>query len=733
MPKAICFNPGTNGGKDMTTANPVSDISEKIAAALRNNDLENIADDSPYIACLFPLLRALGWKNVVRELIEALPHFAKTIDLVDLRNILVEIGYESSPMVTRMGQVRPELYPCLFVTDTGELFVLLERQGGMVEYFDGQRKQTLQNKAASLNFPGTAYLITDKHNELLNKNTQDNWFQLLASRFRKLIIHLFGMTFIINLVALFVPLVIMLIYDKVIGAKSIEALPMIVSGAALLIVADLVMRYFRANLLGRVAGRMDYLIGVETFKKILYMPPLNIEQSSIHTQLSLLKQFDAVRDFFTGQTVSIVLELPFVLLFLGVIAILAGPVAFIPVAMMAVYVVAGIMLIPRINRKVIRAGLGRTTKQRMIMQSLAGRKEINAIGGEDVWRQRFREISGDAVMANYETFILNTLMNNFAQAIMSLGALAVLSLGTLQVIEGSMTIGALIATMALVWRVLAPLQSIFLAISRLQQTIKSMRQINQLMKLPEERTTASTGLVLPEIEGHIWLNSISFRYGAQQNPALLGVSLSIEPGELVAIVGHTGSGKSTLLKMIAGMYVPQGGTIMIDGLDLRQLNIIELRRKIAYVPQQTQVFHGTIAQNMRLADGLATDEDLRSAAEKAGILTDILALPEGFDTRLTDNASEHYPPGFLRALSIARALVSNSRIILFDEPGASLDYPSDQRFIQQLKGLKRRRTVVMVSHRPSHIRLADKVILLERGMVKYIGEPEKAISILMQG
>lgn len=708
------------------------DISEKFAQALRNNRLNEERFESPYVACLCPLLRALGWKNVVRELIEALPHFANEIDLVDLRNILVEISYESTPLETTIDQVRAELYPCLFVAKNGDVFVLLGRQDGVIEYFDGQLQQPQKAEIDRLNIPGTAYLFTDRHSITRQDQRQEDWFQTLVGRFRKLIVHLFGMTFIINLVALSVPLVIMLIYDKVIGAKSLDALPMILSGAAILIVADLVLRYFRANLLGHVAGRMDYLIGVETFKKLLYMPALNIEQSSIHAQLSQLKQFDAVRDFFTGQTVSVLLELPFVILFLLVIAVLVGHVAFVPIVMIVIYIVAGFLLIPRINRKVLRAGYARTTKQRMLLQSLAGRKEIKAIGGESVWRQRFRESSGDAVLANYQTFVLNSTMSSFSQAIMSLSALAVLSLGALQVIDGNMSVGALIATMALVWRVLTPLQGVFLAISRIQQTIKSMRQINQLMKIPEERNNASTGLVLPGIQGRVWLNSVSFRYGVQHNPALMGVSLAIELGELVAIVGHTGSGKSTLLKLIAGMYVPQGGAIMIDGLDLRQLNIIELRRKIAYVPQETKVFHGTIAQNMRLADGLAKDEDLHLAAEKAGILDDILALPEGFDTRLTDNATEQYPPGFLRALSIARALVSNSQIILFDEPGASLDFDSDQRFIQQLQSLKGQATLIMVSHRPSHIRLADKAVMLDSGMVKFMGDPEKAISILLQ-
>ncbi len=725
----------TGLNSDKTNVLP-QDISEKIAAALRNDKLDEVSSDSPYVACLFPLLQALGWKNIRRELIEALPHFASDLDLVDLRNILVEIGYESTPLVTTANKIPAELYPCLFLARNDDVYVLIEDEDETIKCFNAKTKTTQSVAKEALNLKGTAYLFTDKHSSY-NSGGQisqtDNWFRLLTERFRKLITHLFGMTFMINLITLMVPLVIMLIYDKVIGAKSLEALPMILSGAALLIAADLVLRYLRARLLGVVAGRMDYLIGVETFKKLLYLQPLSIERSTIHAQLAQLKQFDSVRDFFTGQTASIVLELPFVILFLLVIAMIAGYIAVVPVVMIIIYCIAAVLLMPRIARKVMQAGMARTNKQRMLLQSLSGWKEIKAVGGENVWKQRFREISGEAVMANYETFVLNTIMSNFAQAIMNLSALVVLSLGALSVIDGEMSIGALIATMALVWRVLTPLQSLFLALSKFQQTFKSMRQINQLMKMPEEKKNINSGLVLSNMQGHIWLNSISFRYGANQNPALMGVSVTIEPGEMVAIVGHTGSGKSTLLKMIAGMYMPQGGTIMIDGLDLRQLNINELRRNIAYVPQETKVFHGTIAQNMRLANGLATDEELHRAAEKAGILDDILALPKGFDTRFSDNALTQYPPGFLRALSIARALVTTSKIILLDEPGASLDFESDKRFIQQLQTLKRRSTLVMVSHRPSHIRLADKVILLERGRVKFIGDADKAVSILMGG
>jgi ATP-binding cassette subfamily C protein/ATP-binding cassette subfamily C protein LapB len=201
---------------------------------------------------------------------------------------------------------------------------------------------------------------------------------------------------------------------------------------------------------------------------------------------------------------------------------------------------------------------------------------------------------------------------------------------------------------------------------------------------------------------------------------------------MVAICGSTGAGKSTMIKLIAGMYRPQAGSLSIDDMDIRQLNAMDLRRSISYIPQEVRMFHGTIAQNLRLNNVLATDQELRIAAEQAGIIDNILRLPDGFETRIGDNTSEHLPPGFLRGLSMARAFVNPAQILLLDEPGASLDEESDQRLISQLKKLKGERTIVMVSHRPSHIRLADKAVLLEQGSVQLAGPADAVVAKLLE-
>lgn len=707
-------------------------FSERLAEALRDDDLENFHDESPYASCIIPLLKELGWHNYARELLEALPHFSERLDLVDLRNILVTLGYESSARKTRVMDIKPELYPCLFVSDDGEVRVLLNREGYKVTSFNAQTEEYETIRPTSLG--GTAYVFTDTHpsHGISDSNTGDTWFTTLLNRFRRLIVHLLAMTCLINIVALSVPLFVMVIYDKVIGSKSIETLPYIIAGVAVLLITDLGLRYLRAQLLGSVAGRIDYLIGTETFRQLIFLPPVFTERSTVAAQLSRLKQFDSVRDFFTGPNAAMTLEIPFAILFIGVIAILAGWIAVIPIVVVIGYIIFGLFWLPYTSAKVVQSGFAKTNKQRMLMQSMDGRKEIKSIGGESVWWERFRENSGEAVMANYHTFVASSILNSVSQTMMTLAGAATIGFGTLMVINGEMSIGALIATMALVWRVLSPLQGAFLSFFKFQQLSKSIKQINQLMTLQVEQHSGQSSLLLSQLKGQIKVERVSFRYSPDDDPALLGVSFDVQPGEMVAICGNTGAGKSTLIKLIAGMYRPQAGSFSIDELDIRQLNAMDLRRAISYVPQITHMFHGTIAQNMRLNNVLATDQDLRRAAEEAGVLDDIMALPEGFDTRIGDNTGDHMPPGFMRALSMARAFVNPAQILLLDEPGASLDDESDQRLIKQLHKLKGKHTIIMVSHRPSHIRIADKAVLMEHGSVQFTGDSETVVKMMLE-
>ena len=424
------------------------------------------------------------------------------------------------------------------------------------------------------------------------------------------------------------------------------------------------------------------------------------------------------------------LELPFVLFFIAVLALLAGEIAYVPVVMVVVYIVLSIFWYPGLSKDLKYAGQARTAKQRMLMDTFLGMRELKALGAESAWKENFREVSGQAMAASYKTTMKHSVINSVSQSLMTLAGIAVLTIGTLKVMNGDITIGVLIAVMALLWRVLSPLQGICLAMLQIDQVAQSIKQLNQLMKLNTEVIHSKTELMMPDIEGRIKFDRVSFRYGPKSDAALMGAAMDIEANEFVAIVGENGSGKSTILKLIAGMYRAQSGVLSIDGTDVRQFNAVDLRRLIAYVPQKPSLFKGTIAQNLRLTNPLATNEDIVSAVKEADVLDAIEALPEGFNTVVGDSKSAKLSASLVHGICLARAYIRHAPILLMDEPAESLDMVSDRRLIKQLNERKGKQTIVMVSHRPSHIELADRVVVMQEGMVKGIGTPEEVMKAL---
>ncbi len=703
---------------------------ERLATALRDEELGMFHAASPFAACLMPLLQALRWHGISRDVAEALPHFAETLDLIDLRNVLVSLGYESTAGKTSLSKLDPRLLPCLWVGRDGTVCVLTGVTDGGFQAFDGRTRLyvTLLRDASR----GTAFYFTeiDASRDDATGVAEANWFGKLIRRFKSQIFQLLAITFFLNILAMVVPIYIMVVYDKVIGAKAPESLMPLFIGVVMALVADGVLRHLRAKSMGALAGRLDYLLGVEAFGRIIGLPPLFTERSTIGAQTSRLKEFENIRELFLGPLATIFLEVPFTVLYIVVIALLGGPIAVIPVALIGAFTVFGIIWFPKMRRVGAASAKAQTTKITFLAETMRHLQSIKFGSNRDVWRERYRAISSQAVAAQNTVANVAVISQTFAHLLMFIAGIGVLWGGTLRILTGDMSLGAMIAVMALVWRVLSPLQAGFLAFTKLQQVMAGVRHINGLMGLKPETQKGGSGLLTRRIEGRISLNRVSFRYGPESDPALLGVSLAIEPGEMVAVTGSNGSGKSTVLKMIAGLYAPQGGTLAIDGTDIRQIDPLELRRIVAYVQQTPALFHGTVAQNLRMSDPTACDSQLAKAAAEVGILSTILSMPEGFDTKLSDAKRDHLPIGFFQRLVVARALVRESPILLMDEPATALDDEGDRMLVDLLGRLKGTCTMLMISHRPSHIRLADKAIVLDKATVVHFGTPDEALDLM---
>lgn len=705
---------------------------EPLAEAMRQGRMGAFQAVSPFAACLMPLLTALGWQGDPRHIVEALPHFAADLDLDGLRNVLIELSFVTKPHDGRLDGVDPRLLPCLHVDDAGRPRVVLESIDGAVRVFDGVQRQEIQLRAAGIS--GTTYFIepAEVQEEIGPRKT---FLGTIVQRFSGVAMQLGLITLFNNILALGFPLFALMIYDKVIGGQSRELVAYLLAGIGLTFVFDLVLRMLRSRMLAYMGARVERLVAIATLKHLLRLPVGYTESAPIGTQLARLKEFETVREFFTGPLAGVAFDLPFLFVFLLVIAWLGGPLVLVPLLLGLLILLLGYASQYVQSNAMQRVASSQAARHGLTVEIVSNLESIKQSGGAAIWLERYRAASAAAAVDSRRVQMVSGLLNAVSQTLMMLTGMIVLAWGAMRITEGSMSVGALVATMALSWRALAPLQLGLTALTRLGQIRLGMAQIDRLLQLRTELSDRPGPAVVQRVfRGAVTLNRVSLRYRPDAEPALLGVDLVLRPGEMIGITGHTGSGKSTILKVMAGLYQAQAGAVLLDGLDIRQMTPHELRNAVTYAPQNRHLFHGTIAQNLRLAAPTASDDDLKAALAEAGALNEILALPDGLHTGLGDHAAaRQLSTGLLQRISLARVYLRPSAVLLFDEPGQWLDELGDAALIESLQRRKGKQTIVIVTHRPSHLTFCDRVLLMENGRIVDTRSPAKAAAMTSQG
>ncbi|VUD46866.1 Leukotoxin export ATP-binding protein LtxB [Thalassocella blandensis] len=688
------------------------DIIDKIV----QGDSNSLREYSHYAGALMPLLVVLDSNIKPREIAESLPYYDFEFDLSALLSILARLGYKSD-IKNIKKTIPPEFAPCLFETSSGELYVIYKIEGSKCIYYDVTNDQT---KFDDLNVTGKAYILEKNTETVAESLDGESWFWTLSRRFKSLTKQLLGISFVLNLTTLSVPLFVMFVYDSVIAKKNLDVLPMLVIGIALVLGVDVFLRMIRSRILALPAGRLEYLLSTESLKQILSLPSAMTERSSVTLQLSRLRLYDSIREFFTGPTALLALELPFIPIYLFTLYFLGGTIVTVPLLLIAALVLIGLFMLPKLKLAMDQAAKSRNEKEQILLETLNGVSEIKAMAEEEGWMRRIREVSAKSIKSTLSASQMQMIASNITQSLNMIAAVIVLGMGASKVMTQEISIGALIAIMAILWRVTGPIQSVFMAYVQFDQIKRGIRGLDDLMLLKKERVSDLSSLHKREYKGKISFERVFFRYHPQSDPVLTGANFDIEENELVVIAGENGSGKSTIMKLLCGMYYAQSGNILIDGTDIRQLNVNELRRVIGYVPQHPRLFTGNILSNLRLSDILATDEQLIESTKHAGIYKDIMAMKNGFKTKMGERAATDLSSSLQRGICIARAFLRDSPILLFDEPGATQDKNYLNQFLKQIQVLKGKKTIVIISHIPQIIKAADKVIVMERGTVKKV-------------
>lgn len=701
-------------------------VRDGLAEALRQDEMGQFEQASDFAACLMPLLNALGWVPDSDALLRALPHVAERIDLIDFRNVLAELGYVSVRHKGSALGIDPRLTPCLFVTESGVPLVILSRKRGEVTSFDSRTREIVRFRASRV--VGYYYTFArDAADE--DGAAQDASF--VGSLFRRFHreVTLVAITSVIgSLFGVIVPIFVMTVYDSVIPAASPSSLYWLLPGVALALFVDFCLRQIRGASVAHIAGRVDFLLSTEVFRKILSLPPTGTEGNTLGAQLARFRGFQGVRDIMNSPVTTLVLELPLIITSIIVIAVIAQPIVMVPLIGLLLIALIGAMFVPAIQRAERRAAAARAARDELATEVIAKQRSVRATVLGSAFMERLRPLSARTALERNSAARLNTTLQSLLHGVLMATGLMTLFFGAEAVIDQRMTTGALVASMALVWRILVPAQIGCQSLPRLVQMRGTITQIDRLMRAKSEDASTDTRVADHRFTSSIAVRRVSVRYGQEADPALLAVSLDVKPGEMIALVGQSGSGKSTLLKVMAGLLRAQAGTVSFGGVEMRHLGPVEHRRNVGYLSQTTDLFHGTIAQNLRLSRPDAPFQTLRDACDRAGVLDEIESLPEGFDTVIGDEKSVSLSESFQQKLSIARIWLKDSPVMLLDEPAQNLDAIGDEALTRELKALKGHRTMFFVTHRPSAMRMADRVFELNQGRVTEVKRDSLSIS-----
>ena len=678
-------------------------------------------DDRSEIArCISPLLDGLGWRGDPSLLRAALPHLPDEMGVIELMNTMANLKFEGREFSTRMDEIDSRMLPCLFVTSQGHARVVLARSTEGLLIFNGRSGEYQQIKGSGS--VGRAILFRQMRmggDSFLKP--QRNWFRGVFARFNRITALVLLTSFIITVLAMLSPVFIMTVYDKVLSAKSTDVMIAVGIGIAIYIFADMGFRLIRGRLLNFMSVRLGNIIGNEVLRRILFLPPAFTETANLGAQVSRIRDFETVREFLSGSSAATIFELPFLFILVGGMFVIAGSLAWVPVAAIALFAIFAVIILPFVREANGEAAQAGADKQAFVVEMLSHLRSVKLTGSVDRWQERFRTLSAEASMGTYRTAVVSSLVGGVSHVLVMGAGLATMTIGVTHVMAGSMTTGALIASMILVWRILAPLRTGLATLTQIGRIRKSIDQVDRLMNMRLEQQLDTHVSLSSELRGQVAFSNVSIRYSQDAPPALVGINFNIEPGQTVVIVGHDGSGKSTILKLILGLYQPQAGRIMLDGLNVRQMDPVLLRHSVSYASQANHFFYGSVAQNLRLAAPNATDEELQDAIWKAQVADDIASLPEGIDTRIGDHNIAQLSSSMRRRLNIARVFLRKPNLMLFDEPDAGLTEFEIGNLVAAMQFIKGHGSIFIATHSDAFLDIADQAIWLEGGRIRMMG------------
>ncbi len=576
-------------------------------------------------------------------------------------------------------------------------------------------------------FSGGVLIAKSRRQQRDEKNVKKtDWFWSSLSQSKWTYAQVILAAAVSNFLGLSTSLFIMVVYDRVVPNQAIESLIALTIGVIIALAFDFIIKTLRANFIDRAGKRADSRMSKIIFNQLMSMNLASRNDRS-GALASTVRDFESLRDFFTSATLVAIVDLPFIFLFIYIISLIGGPLAIVPLACVPIVIILGLVVQPFLAKLSLQGMKSGMSKQGVLVETLTGLETIKATGSGGLMRKRFQEATNEQSDHGFKTRTLTQFAINSSASVQQFAQIAIIFYGVFLIQDGIVTMGALIAVVILAGRTLAPLTQLANALTRVNSARTSFKAINELMKRPKDRDDNDNPLSRPNLTGEIEFKNVTFSYPGAKEPTLRDLSFKIKSGEKVAILGKMGSGKSTIARLIAGLYEPDVGSILIDGVDLRQIDQADIRRNVGFMLQDTWLFSGSIKENIQMGFVQYSDEHLLNVSKISGVDEFVRHNPAGYDFQLKERG-EGLSGGQKQSINLARAILHDPSLLILDEPTSSMDSATEKIVIENLMEWSINKTLVAITHRNSLVKVATRVIIIERGVIIADDSPEKLTS-----
>jgi len=633
------------------------------------------------------------------------------------------------------------LLPCIIVLHDRKACILesidkLSGQAKVIIPDVGEDEVWLELEKLEEQYTGYAFLLkreyqaTDRHVSPLQKLREHHWFWGTLERVKGIYGSVILASIMINLFVLATPLFTMNVYDRVVPNNAVETLWVLAIGVAIVYLLDTVLRFIRNYLLDMAGKKTDIIMSSILFSQVMN---LKMDQwpDSVGAFANKMSQFESIRSFLTASTLLVIVDLPFALIFLFVIAYIGGPLVSVPLITMALLLIHGMLVVRPMRKSIEQVFSASAQKNSILIESLHAIKTFKTLGASQYAQWSWEESTGEIAKHSLKTKGLASSIGVTTNLLVQLNSVGIVMLGFYQIMDLKLTLGGLIAVMILSGRTISPMSQVASLITNYQQTRTAYDALNDLMQMDVERPDDTNYVRRPDFQGKIEFNNVSLQYPGSEATALSGLNLKINPGEHVALLGRVGSGKTSLINLLMGLYTPTKGSLTFDDIESNQLDPADVRHNIAFLSQDVELLRASIRENIVMKDPQAEDEDILKASLIAGVDLFVNRLPKGYDSPIGEQG-HGISGGQRQSVGLARALLLNEPILILDEPTSSMDNTTEAIIRKRLFDYTRDKTLLLATHKQAMLALVERLIVMDEGRIVMDGPKEDVLKALQE-